>query len=42
MRAVWSWDELRRERPADWVFTAREAEAIRTRLASASAGSAYF
>jgi hypothetical protein len=32
MRAVWSREEVRRRRPADWTFTERDARAIRARL----------
>ena len=29
MRAIWSQDALRREHPGDWVFTPRDAQAMR-------------
>src|SRR5688572_25603174 len=35
MRAVWSREEVRRRRAADWTFTERDATAIRARLESA-------
>ena len=35
MRPIWSSEELRRGRPADWKFTREEVAAIRTRLEAA-------
>ncbi len=32
MRAVWTREELERDRPADWAFTASDAAAIRHRM----------
>ena len=32
MRAAWSWNALRHERPGDWVFTPRDGQALRTAL----------
>jgi hypothetical protein len=38
MRPLWSRDELRRGRRADWLFTETEVNAIRARRAAARAG----
>jgi hypothetical protein len=37
MRPLWSRDEVRRGRASDWMFTEREAQAIRARLGSTRA-----